>query len=282
MTHPALAALVQPDKDVRQQAAVALGQVPHAELADELAELLWSEPDFFVRETLTWVLVRTPQESAAAAVSALTSSRSPDSTRLQALHLLSKIADPIAVDAASAVAGLLDHENPLVADKARWTLARIGGPEAVPALVAQLGEADAAARDSLTTALAQLGASAVGPLVGSLSAADPLVRSHAADVLCFIGAAAEAAGVAIQLHQLGSMFGMFFNVNPVTDYASAATSDQAAFKIWFHTMLEQGVYLAPSQFEAGFMSAAHSDADIEKTVLAAKVAMQAVAQSRKQ
>lgn len=188
---------MQPDKDVRQQAAVALGQVPHAELADELAELLWSEPDFFVRETLTWVLVRTPQESAAAAVSALTSSRSPDSTRLQALHLLSKIADPIAVDAASAVAGLLDHENPLVADKARWTLARIGGPEAVPALVAQLGEADAAARDSLTTALAQLGASAVGPLVGSLSAADPLVRSHAADVLCFIGAAAEAASAAL-------------------------------------------------------------------------------------
>ena len=97
-----------------------------------------------------------------------------------------------------------------------------------------------------------------------------------------IGAAAEATGVAIQSHQLGSMFGLFFNASPVTDYASAATSDQAAFKVWFHTMLEQGVYLAPSQFEAGFMSAAHSDADIEKTLLAAKVAMQAVAQSRKQ
>ena len=97
-----------------------------------------------------------------------------------------------------------------------------------------------------------------------------------------VGAAAAAAGVAIQSHQLGSMFGLFFNASPVTDYASAATSDQAAFKVWFHTMLEQGVYLAPSQFEAGFMSAAHSDADIEKTLLAAKVAMQAVAQSRKQ
>lgn len=97
-----------------------------------------------------------------------------------------------------------------------------------------------------------------------------------------IGAAAAAAGVAIQSHQLGSMFGLFFNAKPVTDYASAATSDQAAFKVWFHTMLEQGVYLAPSQFEAGFMSAAHSDADIEKTLQAAKVAMQAVARNQKQ
>ncbi len=97
-----------------------------------------------------------------------------------------------------------------------------------------------------------------------------------------IAAAAKAAGVAIQSHQLGSMFGLFFNASPVTDYASAATSDQAAFKVWFHTMLEQGVYLAPSQFEAGFMSAAHSDADIEKTLQAAKFAMQAVARSQKQ
>lgn len=96
-----------------------------------------------------------------------------------------------------------------------------------------------------------------------------------------IGEAAKAAGVAIQSHQLGSMFGLFFNANPVSDYASAATSDQAAFKVWFHTMLEQGVYLAPSQFEAGFMSAAHSDADIEKTLQAAKVAMQAVARIQK-
>lgn len=102
------------------------------------------------------------------------------------------------------------------------------------------------------------------------------------NVLCAgIGAAAQAAGVAIQSHQLGSMFGLFFNEKPVTDYASAATSDQDAFKVWFHSMLEQGVYLAPSQYEAGFMSAAHSDTDIEKTLQAARVAMQAVASAQK-
>ena len=100
--------------------------------------------------------------------------------------------------------------------------------------------------------------------------------------LCIgIADAAKHAGVAVQLHHLGSMFGMFFNERPVVDYVSAATSDQAAFKIWFHTMLEQGVYLAPSQFEAGFMSAAHSDADIDRTVAAAKQAMAAVAGKRK-
>ena len=96
-----------------------------------------------------------------------------------------------------------------------------------------------------------------------------------------IAAAAKAAGVAIQSHQLGSMFGLFFNARPVTDYASAATSDQAAFKVWFHTMLEQGVYLAPSQFEAAFMSAAHSDADIAATVAASGLAFEAVCKQRK-
>lgn len=94
-----------------------------------------------------------------------------------------------------------------------------------------------------------------------------------------IGGAAEEAGVAIQSHRLGSMFGMFFNSCPVTDYTSAARSNQEAFKVWFHTMLAQGVYLAPSQFEAGFMSASHSDADIEKTVSAAKVAFASVVEA---
>lgn len=101
------------------------------------------------------------------------------------------------------------------------------------------------------------------------------------DALCDgIAAAAKAAGVAIQSHRLGSMFGMFFNDCPVTDYTSAATSDQEAFRVWFHTMLEQGIYLAPSQFEASFMSAAHCEADIQKTISAARVAFDAVAAAR--
>ena len=76
------------------------------------------------------------------------------------------------------------------------------------------------------------------------------------------------------------MFGMFFNDRPVTDYTSAATSDQDDFRIWFHAMLDQGVYMAPSQFEAGFMSAAHSEDDIAQTIAAANVAFAAVAAAR--
>lgn len=70
----------------------------------------------------------------------------------------------------------------------------------------------------------------------------------------------------ITVNRVGSMFTFFFTETPVTDAASARTSDTAKFAKFFHWMLEGGIYLAPSQFEAGFMSAAHTDTDIEKTV----------------
>ena len=92
---------------------------------------------------------------------------------------------------------------------------------------------------------------------------------------------AKAAGVAVQVHQAGSMFGLFFNAHEVYDYATSAASDQEAFKVWFRTMLEEGIYLAPSQFETIFMSGAHSDEDIEKTLAAAEKGFAAVAASRK-
>ena len=92
---------------------------------------------------------------------------------------------------------------------------------------------------------------------------------------------AKAAGVKIQAHQAGSMFGIFFNEHEVYDYEDSAASDQEAFKVWFKSMLEQGIYLAPSQFETLFMSGAHTDADIDRTLQAAETAFQAVAESRK-
>lgn len=92
---------------------------------------------------------------------------------------------------------------------------------------------------------------------------------------------AKAAGVKIQAHQAGSMFGIFFNEHEVYDYEDSAASDQEAFKVWFKAMLEQGIYLAPSQFETLFMSGAHTDADINRTLQAAETAFQAVAESRK-
>jgi len=79
-------------------------------------------------------------------------------------------------------------------------------------------------------------------------------------------------GFKLQFHQAGSMFGVFFTDQPVYDYESAKQSDVSAFNVFFHAMLEQGVYLAPSQFEAAFMSAAHTDEDIEATIAASAVA----------
>jgi glutamate-1-semialdehyde 2,1-aminomutase len=91
-----------------------------------------------------------------------------------------------------------------------------------------------------------------------------------------IGAAAEGASVPVYQTRVGSMFTTFFTTGQVLDEFSAKKSDTAAFAVYFRSLLEQGVYIAPSQFEAGFLSLAHSDADIERTIQAATIAMRAV------
>ena len=93
--------------------------------------------------------------------------------------------------------------------------------------------------------------------------------------------AATAAGVPVQVHRLGSMFTVFFSDKPVTDFDSACACDLDAFRIYFHSMLEQGVYLPPSQFETNFISLAHSPEDIQKTIDAAAIAFAEVAKARK-
>ncbi len=84
-----------------------------------------------------------------------------------------------------------------------------------------------------------------------------------------LAAAAENAGFKVVANRFGSMFTMFFTDKPVVDYQSAKTSNTALFARWFRGMLAEGIYLAPSQFEAAFLSAAHSDADIHHTIVAA-------------
>jgi len=74
----------------------------------------------------------------------------------------------------------------------------------------------------------------------------------------------------VTVNRVGSMFTFFFTPGPVTDWDSAKRCDTARFAKFFHFMLERGVYLAPSQFEAGFVSAAHSEQDIRATVEAAR------------
>ena len=71
------------------------------------------------------------------------------------------------------------------------------------------------------------------------------------------------------------MFSVFFSAVPVTNYATSEASDHDAFRRYFLSMLEQGIYLAPSQFETNFVSGAHSDEDIARTVKAAETAFRA-------
>ena len=84
---------------------------------------------------------------------------------------------------------------------------------------------------------------------------------------------AQEAGRPFTANRVCGMFGLFFNPDPVTDFATVMASDVAAFRRFFHRMLAEGVYLAPSAFEAGFMSSAHCDTDIEATLAAARRAM---------
>lgn len=87
--------------------------------------------------------------------------------------------------------------------------------------------------------------------------------------------AADDAGIAMTTNQVGGMFGLFFTEDKkVSFYEQVVASNQERFKQFFHAMLDRGVYLAPSAFEAGFVSAAHGDAEIEFTLSAAREAFQ--------
>jgi glutamate-1-semialdehyde 2,1-aminomutase len=84
--------------------------------------------------------------------------------------------------------------------------------------------------------------------------------------------AAKRVGMPLVVNRVGSMFTAFFNSEAVTNYASAKKSDTACYGHFFHALLARGVYFPPSQFEAAFVSAAHSDADIEQTLETASAA----------
>ena len=114
-------------------------------------------------------------------------------------------------------------------------------------------------------------------MAAGIAALEELAATDAYAKLEELGAALEAglrsaaktAGVPVQFNRCGSMFCGYFTGEPVHNLAEAMKSDRERFKKYFHGMLEAGIYLAPSQFEAGFLSTAHSAADIEKTVKAA-------------
>jgi glutamate-1-semialdehyde 2,1-aminomutase len=97
------------------------------------------------------------------------------------------------------------------------------------------------------------------------------------ELVAGVAAAAKSASVPMTTNRVGSMFTWFFTPGPVTDWESASKSETEAFGRFFRNMLDGGVYLPPSQYEAAFLSAAHTEEDITKTIAAAKQAFAMVA-----
>jgi glutamate-1-semialdehyde 2,1-aminomutase len=147
-----------------------------------------------------------------------------------------------------------------------------GGPNEIMDLVAPLGpmyQAGTLSGNPLAMAagLATLRHLKTHPEI--YSRIDALSGKLVAGVL----AAAKNAGVAMTANRAGSMFTWFFAPGPVHDWDTAAKSDAAAFAKFFRGMLDHGVYLPPAQYEAAFLSAAHTERDVEATIAAARVAL---------
>jgi glutamate-1-semialdehyde 2,1-aminomutase len=150
-----------------------------------------------------------------------------------------------------------------------------GGPSEIMDLIAPLG------------AVYQAGTLSGNPLAMAAGFATvSYLRDHkdiyskldklAGEVVGGVAAAAKDAGVTMCNNRVGSMFTWFFTHGPITDWASAAKSDTEAFGRFFRAMLENGIYLPPSQFEAAFLGAAHTQRDMEQTIAAAKRAFATV------
>lgn len=184
----ALRAALSPDVQVRQRGALRLGTLAHEGVAGELVALLVSEPDPFVRETLTWAVVR---QSPATVPHLLSALAGEDASRAQVLHALSKIQAPATVEH---VLPLVHDPHPLVAAKAWWMIGRTAVPGTEGVLLDLLGrQRDEEQHRALTGALAQMGTVAVPGLAEALGAVQPAVRRHAAEVLVAVGEPARGA-----------------------------------------------------------------------------------------
>jgi glutamate-1-semialdehyde 2,1-aminomutase len=100
------------------------------------------------------------------------------------------------------------------------------------------------------------------------------LESRCAQLADGVAGNVESLGLPLTMNRVGSMSTLFFTPDRVTDFCSAVKSDTKRFGTYFRKMLESGIYLAPSQYEAGFVSIAHTSDDVAKTVAANKIALQ--------
>jgi glutamate-1-semialdehyde 2,1-aminomutase len=145
-----------------------------------------------------------------------------------------------------------------------------GGKRQFMDLLAPLGPVYQAGTLSGNPLAMAAGIATVGYLQAHAGEVYPRLEATAKAVTEGVAAEAVRAGVSLTLNRVGSMWTWFFTAGPVTDYAQAARSDTAAFGRFHNAMLNQGVWLPPSQFEAAFLSTAHGKEEVAATIAAAK------------
>ena len=151
-----------------------------------------------------------------------------------------------------------------------------GGPKEIMDLVAPLGPMYQAGTLSGNPLAMAAGCAMLKQLRDRKSEIYPQLEKRSAELVEGVAAAAKDAGVALCHNRVGSMFTWFFQKGPVTDWDSASKSNTDAFGKFFRSMLDSGVYLPPSQYEAAFLGAAHTDDDVQRTIAAAKQAFAAM------
>jgi glutamate-1-semialdehyde 2,1-aminomutase len=151
-----------------------------------------------------------------------------------------------------------------------------GGPKEIMDLVAPLGPMYQAGTLSGNPLAMAAGCAMLKQLRDRKNEIYPRLDKMSADLVAGVAAAAADAGVTLCHNRVGSMFTWFFRSGPVTDWDLASKSNTQQFGKFFRGMLDQGIYLPPSQYEAAFLSAAHSDEDVQRTIAAAKEAFAAV------
>jgi glutamate-1-semialdehyde 2,1-aminomutase len=153
----------------------------------------------------------------------------------------------------------------------------LGGKRELMDLLAPLGPVYQAGTLSGNPLAMAAGIATVSYLQEHAGEVYPKLEATAKAVAEGVAAEAERAGVPLTLNRVGSMWTWFFTSGPVTNYEQAARSDTAAFARFHRAMLDQGVWLPPSQFEAAFLGSAHGEVEVAATIAAARKAFQAVA-----
>ncbi len=151
-----------------------------------------------------------------------------------------------------------------------------GGPKEIMDLVAPLGPMYQAGTLSGNPLAMAAGCAMLKQLRDRKGEIYPRLEKLSGELVEGVAAAARDASVALCHNRVGSMFTWFFQKGPVTDCDSASKSNTEAFGKFFRSMLDSGVYLPPSQYEAAFLGATHTEDDVQRTVAAAKVAFAAV------